>query len=102
MQKGLLAAAVAAGLLITWVDSLPTWDNTGITASVLFIGAGIIGLFVRRRPWLFGLAVGLWIPLRGIALRHDARFLLALLFPLAGVYAGWGVGKLARRRSATS
>lgn len=102
MQKGLLAAAVAAGLLIAWVDSRPTWDDARITASALFIGAGIVGLFVRRRPWLFGLAVGLWIPLRGIVLRHDARFLLTLLFPLAGVYAEWGIRKLARGCSAAS
>jgi hypothetical protein len=95
-----LIAAMAAGLLIAWVDSLPAWDDAGITASALFLGAGIIGLFVRRWPWLFGLAVGLWIPLRGIILRHDARFLLALLFPLAGVYAGWGIRRLVRGRSA--
>ena len=86
MQKALLAAAVAVALLITYIDSLPTWDD-----------AGVIGLFVRRRPWLFTLAIGLWIPLRGILLTHDFRLLIVLLFPLVGVYAGRAPGKLASK-----
>jgi hypothetical protein len=97
MQKALLAAALAVGLLLTYVDSLPTWDETGITAFALLLSAGVIGLFVRRRPWLFGLAIGLWIPLRGVLLAHDFRFLIVLLFPLAGVYAGWALGRQARK-----
>jgi hypothetical protein len=78
MQKALLAAAVAVALLITYIDSLPTWDD-----------AGVIGLFV--------LAIGLWIPLRRILLTHDFRLLIVLLFPLVGVYAGRAPGKLARK-----
>lgn len=97
MQKTLLAAALAVGMVITYVDSTPSWDDTGITALALLLGAGVIGLFARRRPWLFALAIGLWIPLRGILLKHDFRFLIVLLFPLAGVYAGWALRKLVRR-----
>jgi hypothetical protein len=97
MQKALLAAAVAVGLLITYIDSLPTWDDAEGTAFALLLGAGVIGLFVRRRPWLFALAIGLWIPLRGIILTHDFRFLIVLLFPLVGVCAGRALGKLASK-----
>ena len=96
-QLVLLAAAAAVGLLIAFIDSRPTWNDSGITALALLLSGGLIGLFIRRRPWLFSLALGVWIPLRGIFLAHDSRFLIVLLFPLAGVYAGWALIKLGRR-----
>jgi len=102
MQKGLLAAALAAGLLIAWADSRPGWDDAGMTAAALVVAAAVVGFFARRRPWLFGLAVGLWMPLGGLVLKHDARFLLVVIFPLAGAYAGRSLGKLARERPASS
>ena len=99
MQKGLLVAALAAGLLIAWVDSRPGWDDAGITVFALFLSAGIIGLFVRRRAWLFGLAVGIWLSLWEILVTGDPLFLVLLAFPMAGVHAGWALRLLAGRRS---
>jgi hypothetical protein len=91
MQKGLLAIALASGLLIAYVDSRPTWDDTGITVFALLVTSAIIGLLVQRRPWLYALAVGLWIPLWGIIHAQNASMLLVLLFPFVGVYAGWAL-----------
>lgn len=102
MQKALLAVAMAAGLLIAWADSRPGWDDAGMTAAALVVAAAVVGFSARRRPWLFGLAVGLWIPLGGLVLKHDARFLLVLIFPMAGAYAGWSLGKFARKWPASS
>jgi len=102
MQRILLAAAMVVGLLIAYVDSLPKWDDTGITVFALVFCGGILGLIIRRRPWLYGLAVGLWLPLRAIILTHDARFVVVLAFPLAGVYAGWGLQKLIAKSSPLS
>lgn len=102
MQRILLAAALVVGLLIAYVDSLPKWDDTGVTVFALVFCAGVLGLIVKRRPWLYGLAVGLWLPLRAIILTHDFRFLAVLLFPLAGVYAGWGLQKLIAKSSRPS
>jgi hypothetical protein len=96
MQKTLLGAALASGVCVAWMDSLARWDDAGVTVFALLLSAGIIGFFVRRRAWLFGLAVGLWIPLKGVFLSHDLRFLAVLLIPLAGVYAGRGFRRLAR------
>jgi hypothetical protein len=31
--------AIAAGLLIADIDSRPAWDDTGITAGMIFFGA---------------------------------------------------------------
>jgi len=102
VQKALLAAALAAGLLIAWVDTRPGWDDAGVTVFALFLSAGIIGLFVRRRAWLFGLAVGIWISLWGTLASRDPLFLVLLAFPTAGVHAGWALRKLAGRPSASS
>jgi hypothetical protein len=88
--------------MIAYIDSLPNWDDAGVMGLALLFGGGLIGLLVRRRPLLFGLTMGVWIPLRGIFLKDNFRFLIVLLFPLAGVYAGWGLIKLARKRKVAS
>jgi hypothetical protein len=43
-QKILLAIAVISGLVITYVDSRPTWDDTGITAGAILLVCGFIAL----------------------------------------------------------
>jgi hypothetical protein len=91
MQKVLLAVAVLFGWFAAWVDSRPTWDDTGVLAFGLVAAAGLLALLGCRRPWLLGLAIGLWIPARDIYLSHDWAMLLVLLFPLAGAYAGWAL-----------
>ncbi len=96
MQKILFVAAAAAGLLIAFVDSRPTWDDTAITVAALVVCGGIIGLLVKRRAWLFALALGLWLPLwEGIASRNFT-ILVTLVFPFVGVYAGWALGQVLR------
>ncbi|HLO30322.1 MAG TPA: permease prefix domain 1-containing protein [Anaerolineales bacterium] len=89
MQNVLLAVAVLAGLFSAYVDSRPTWDDTGILAGGLLLISGLLTLLGHRKPWLIALAVGIWIPLHDIYLSHDLRMLLVLLFPLVGAYAGW-------------
>ena len=96
-QKILLISSLVLGLLIAYIDSRPTWDDTGITVLALLVGSGIIGLLVRKHPWLFALAFGLWIPLYGVIFRHDFSMLIVLLFPFAGVYAGWALRLLSRK-----
>ena len=89
MQNILLAVAMLAGLFSAYVDSRPTWDDTGILAGGLLIISGLLTLLGHRKPWLIALAVGIWIPLHDIYLSHDLRMLLVLLFPIVGAYGGW-------------
>jgi hypothetical protein len=91
MQSILLAVAVLAGLFSAWVDSRPTWDDTGILVGGLLLVSGLLTLLGGRRPWLIALAVGIWIPVHDIYLSHDPRMLVVLLIPLVGAYAGWAV-----------
>ena len=90
-QRILLLAAVLLGLLVTYVDTRPTWDDTGITVFALVIGSGIIGLLAERRPWLFALAVGVWLPAWYILTTHNLSMVIVLIFPFVGVYLGWAL-----------
>ncbi len=91
VQNLLLSIALLAGLFSAYVDSRPTWDDTGILAGGLLLISGLLTLLGHRKPWLIALAVGLWIPLHDIYLTHDFLLLIVLLFPLVGAYGGWAV-----------
>ena len=97
MQKVYFIAALAAGLLIAYVDSLPNWNDDGITVFALLLTGGIIGLLVERQPWLFGLAIGLPLPLHAILVGGDFKMFIVLLFLLLGVYAGWGLRRVLQK-----
>ena len=85
------------GLGIAYVDSRPGWDDTGITAFLLLLSAGLLALLSPPQPWLVALAIGIWIPAHAIVRHHtlgSLAMLIALLFPLAGAYAGTAVRRL--------
>ena len=89
MQNLLLGIAVLAGLFSAYVDSRPTWDDTGILVGGLLLVSGLLTLLGYRRPWLIALAVGIWIPAYEIFKAHDIMMLVILLIPLIGAYGGW-------------
>ena len=53
------------------------------------MGSGIVGLLLEKRPWLYALVIGVWLPLWYAISSHDASMLITLAFPFIGVYAGW-------------
>ena len=81
-------AAIGVGYVIAAVDSSPGWDDTGITAGVVFGASMVFGAIHPKRAWLWALAVGLWIPLLGILQHQNYGTVLALAFAFAGAYAG--------------
>ncbi|MEP7188533.1 MAG: hypothetical protein ABI901_04980 [Roseiflexaceae bacterium] len=83
-----LLVALILGALIAWVDSRPTWDDTGITAGVLLLVCAGFGAIHPRLAWLWALALGAWIPLAGIVIAHNYSSLLALGIALIGAYLG--------------
>ncbi len=89
MQKILIAIAIIVGLFFNYVDSRPTWDDTGVLAGAILLTCGLIALIGFQRPWLLGLAVGAWIPLRGILVTHNYGSILALIIAFIGAYGGW-------------
>ena len=94
----LFVVALGLGFFITLVDRRPNWDDTGVTALGIFLCCCLLSAIDPRRPWLWALAVGLWIPLLGIALQRNYGSLLALVVAFAGAYAGlvirWVPGEL--------
>jgi hypothetical protein len=104
MQKVLLIIGILAGLLIAYVDSRPTWDDTGITAGSMLLVSGLLTLLGHRRPWLIALAVGLWTPLYETYLSRNFSFPGVVLLPVViflicavGAYAGWAARLAARK-----
>ena len=91
MQKVLLMIAIIAGLFFAYVDSRPTWDDTGITVGVLLLTSGLLALLGFQRPWLLALAVGAWLPLYEILTTHAYASLIALVVTFIGAYGGWFV-----------
>ena len=91
MQKKLLVFAVSCGLVIAFIDTRPKWDDTGITVFALLVGSGLIGLLTDRRPWLYALAVGIWLPLWYLITAHNPTLLVTLVFPFIGEYIGWAL-----------
>ncbi len=88
MQRILLAAGGCVGILLAYIDSLPKWDDAGIIAGSLLLISSLLTLIGHRQPWLMALAVGGWIPLRGIIASLDFSLLLLLIFPFLGAYSG--------------
>ena len=89
----LIAAAVAVGAAIGYVDSRPGWDDTGITAGLLIVAAGAAAAVSGRRPWLWALLVGAGTPLFEIPTRGSPASLVALVFAAFGALAGWLVAR---------
>lgn len=91
-RKGLFLAmtllAIAVGLFIGGVDSRPTWDDSGITAGMIFLAAALFGALRPSRAAVWALAVGAWVPLFGIAMHRNFGSLLALAVAFFGAYAG--------------
>jgi hypothetical protein len=87
----LLAIALTLGGLVTYVDSRPTWDDTGITVGVLLIISSVLGFVEPKRPWLWALALGLWIPLLSIVRTQNYSAMLALIVTFVGAYGGMAV-----------
>jgi hypothetical protein len=98
MQKLLVALSLIVGLALAYVDSRPTWDDSGILAGAILLACGLLVMLGFRRPWLLALAVGGWIPLRGILLDRNFGSILALLIAFLGAYLGWAL-RLGFRRA---
>lgn len=93
---GLVIAALVLGLLLAWVDSRPTWDDTGLMVGVLALTCAGFGAAHPKRAWLWALLIGGWIPLFGVLVTHNYGSLIALGVACIGAYVGVLVRTVAR------
>lgn len=98
MQSLLFVVSIALGLTFAYVDSRPTWDDTGVLAFAIAISCAMLGYFGPRRPWLWALGVGLWIPAHNILRSGNLQSLLAMAFAFGGAYAGAALRRISPPR----
>ena len=91
----LAVAATVIGLVIGYVDSRPTWDDTAITVSLILLASAIVAGLSGRRPWLWALLVGGWVPVIEIWGSSGPASLVALLAAGVGAAAGYALVRVA-------
>jgi hypothetical protein len=95
-RDALLAAPVTLiGLAVGYFDSRPTWDDTGITVALILLTSAMAAGLSGRRPWLWALLVGAWVPTFEITGRSGAASLLAVLVAAVGAGAGYALARAA-------
>jgi hypothetical protein len=94
MQKLLILIAIIIGHTFAYIDSRPNFDDAGLLAFAIAITCAIIAFLYPRRPWVWALAVGIWIPLHTIIHGGGMGSLLALGFAFAGAYLGAGLRRI--------
>lgn len=91
----LAVAAVVIGLGIGYVDSRPTWDDVGVTVSLLLIASAMVAGLSGRRPWLWAVLVGAGVPAFEIPGRGGPASLAALLVAAIGSAIGYALARVA-------
>jgi hypothetical protein len=81
-------------MVIAWIDSQPGWDDTGITAGMLFIVSGLAGCIDPKRFWLWALLTGIWIPVAAISRNGDIMMMLVLIITFGGSFSGSLIRKM--------
>jgi hypothetical protein len=89
-----LLLAVLLGLGIGWVDSRPTWDDTGITVGAILVLSAILGGVLNKRPWLVALALAGPMVVLAFMLTGNGGVVIAFMPALVGAYAGALVARL--------
>ena len=84
------------GAGIGYVDSRPTWDDTGITVGAVVLCAFVTAAISPRWAWLSGLAVGLPVLAFNAVLHGGYAAVVAVGVGLVGAGAGYLAGKLLR------
>ena len=90
---GVTAVAVLLGAIIGYIDSRPTWDDTGITAAAIVIGSFTLAAQRPRVWWIIALAVGLPVFCFNYLLQGDLGASVALIFAASAA----GMGAVAAR-----
>jgi hypothetical protein len=89
---GIIAGAI--GLVIGYADSRPTWDDTGVTMALLLLSSAMAAGISGRRPWLWALLIGAWVPLFEVAGPSGLASLAALAVAAAGAFGGHLLARL--------
>ena len=84
----LLISAIVAGGIIGWVDSLPNWDDTGITVLMILVSTFLLGIGGPNRAWLWAIIVGGTVVGFNAVIHGNYQSILAVVVAFAGSYGG--------------
>lgn len=90
-----LSIAIVLGVAIGYVDSRPGWDDTGITAGVIFLSAAILSAGVPRLAAPIALAVGLPVVAFNVIRTGTFGSAAALAIAVVGAVVGFTVRRFA-------
>jgi len=93
----LAVASILVGLSIGYVDSRPTWDDAGITVSLILLTSAMAAGLSGRRPWLWAVLIGAGVPAFEITGRGGPASLVALLIAALGSAAGYALAGVGER-----
>ena len=89
------ALSLALGCAIGFVDSRPTWDDTGITAGSIFLASLVVSAARPRSAWLTGLLIGVPVFAFNVALHGGFASAIAVVIALTGAGIGYLIGRAA-------
>jgi hypothetical protein len=81
--------ATAFGATIAWIDVQPNWNDTGITALMIFISSLFCGYRANQKPWIIALIIGLWAPIFSMLTTQNFGAFLSLIPAFIGAYIGY-------------
>jgi hypothetical protein len=84
----LFILSIVAGSAIGWIDSRPTWDDTGVTVGLIIVPTAIMGGLMPEHAWLWGLVTGGIVSAMNIILGANYGSLMAVAFAISGAYLG--------------
>jgi hypothetical protein len=80
--------ALVTGILLGKMDTLPHWDDTGITAFLVVISTFIFGWLMPSRSWLWAILTGGCIVFFNLMMKNNLAVLMVFFFSFGGAYAG--------------
>ena len=84
----LLFSALIFGLFLGWMNSLPHWDDTGITVGAILVVSFILGILMPKLAWLWAIIIGVCIFSFDFILRGSFNSVVAFVFAFIGAYIG--------------
>lgn len=84
------------GIAIGYIDSRPGWDDTGVTATVVFLGSALLGAVRPGSAMLAGLGVGIPVLLFNVSMGRGYGAMFAVGVALLGAALGWAAGRTIR------
>ncbi|MEO8480167.1 MAG: hypothetical protein ABI542_11105 [Gemmatimonadota bacterium] len=90
------AAALVLGCAIAYIDTRPTWDDTGVTVGLVVLVAGSLAAVSPPMRWLIGLAVGVPVLVMNVLASGGWSSSIAVAVAIMAAGVGGAIGSAMR------